>query len=174
MNATPPEANTEYSRLRGALFASSALAALLLLVAEFTPLFEVRTAGSAGVRAVGSGSHHGYALVPIALLGVAFGYAVWAAASRPALLGLGTLGVIALLIGLIGDLPDASASGIVLSASHYVEARSSPSAGFYMETLGAVLLIITSASGLLLAASPSRDRKRSRPPAPTAPRANAS
>jgi hypothetical protein len=174
MNATPPEANTEYSRLRAAIFASSALAAVLLVVAEFTSLFEVRTAGTGGMRAVGTGSHHGYALVPIALLTIAFGYAAFAAGSRPALVGLGALGAIALLIALLGDLPDASASGIVLTASHYVDARSSPSAGFFMETLGAVLLIITSAAGFLLAASPSDGRKRARPPAPTAPRANVS
>ena len=82
------------------------LGALLLLVAEFTTLFDVRTARQpARVRSVGTGSHHGYALVPIAVLAAAFGYAVWAAASRPALLAIGALGVIALLIGLLADLP---------------------------------------------------------------------
>jgi hypothetical protein len=42
---------------------------VLLLVAEFTTLFDVRTAASATViKSVGTGSHDAYALVPIALL----------------------------------------------------------------------------------------------------------
>ena len=113
MNATPPEANTEYSRgaapsgrdsapagtatsplacppasdqiqarfpewWRGpasdvsaaAILAGGLLGALLLLVAEFTTLFEVhgRRRPRCRIRSVGTGSHHAYALVPIALL----------------------------------------------------------------------------------------------------------
>ena len=67
-------------------------------------------------------------------------YGVWQANSRPALLAIGLLGVIALLIALLGDLPDAQASGIVLRAGHYDAASSSPGLGIYLETLGAVLL----------------------------------
>ncbi len=193
MNATPPEANTEYSRgvevssddfasgsrrdsrarsstratakgpFDAAILASALLGALLLLVAEFTTLFEVRTAASGTVRSVGTGSHHGYALVPIALLAAAFGYAVWAVASRPALLAIGALGVLALLISLLGDLPDTNASGLVLSASHYVSASSTPSAGFYMETLGAVVLLITCVSGFLLIGPPGARSPRRTP-----------
>ena len=60
----------------------------------------------------------------------------------------------ALLIGLIGDLPDASSNRIELVLGHYVEANSKPSAGFYMETLGAVILLITCVWGFLLAGPP--------------------
>jgi hypothetical protein len=139
-----------------AVLVGALLGALLLLVAEFTTLFSVRAAtSSAPVKSVGTGSHHAYALVPIALLTAALAYGVWAAGSRPALLAVGLLGLIALLIALFGDLPDAHASGLIGSTStHYTTASSSPSAGLYMETLGAVVLIITCVSGFLLIGGP--------------------
>jgi hypothetical protein len=141
------------------------LGALLLLVAEFTTLFEVRTAaGGAVVKSVGTGAHHSYALIPIALFVVFLSFAVQRAGSRPALLAIGLMGVVVLLIALLGDQPDAHASGLVGNAStHFVSASSKPSAGLYMETLGAVVLLITCVCGFLLLGPPpsSRSRKRS-------------
>ncbi len=127
MNATPPEANSEYSRgpepfegdfspqvsapgRRGAassqgsgvgagrgagvaILAGGLLGALLLLVAEFTTLFEVSSGrGRRRCKSVGTGSHHAYALVPIALLAAALAYGVWRVGSRPALLSIGVSG----------------------------------------------------------------------------------
>ncbi len=211
MNATPPEAKTEYSRasersesdsgasadgdsavdrrgsrrarggtadraadtaatapalVRRAILIGGLLGALLLLVAEFTTLFEIRTsAGAAPIKSVGTGSHHTYALVPIAVLVIALSIAVYAALSRPALLSIGILAVITLLIALLGDLPDAHATGLVGGgAQHYVTASSTPSAGLYMETLGGVVLLITSVCGFLLLGPPPRStRRRSAP-----------
>ena len=61
------------------------------------------------------------------------------------------LGLIALVIALVGDLPDARASGLVgSSATRFLEARSSPAVGLYLETLGAVLLLLASGLGLLM------------------------
>ena len=207
MNATPPEAKTEYSRgtqrsgsgfdgspdrestgetrsskrtggrgsdpsprppaiIRGAILVGGLLGGLLLLVAEFTTLFEIRTsAGATPIKSVGTGSHHTYALVPIAVLAVVLTIAVYTAVSRPALLSIGILAVITLLIALLGDLPDAHASGLVGGgAQHYVAASSTPSAGLYMETLGGVVLLITSVCGfLLLGSPPGTARRRSAP-----------
>ena len=148
------------------IFAAGLLGALLLLVAEFTTLFDVHAAtSSAAVSTVGTGSHHGYALVPIALLAALLAGAVWARGSRPALLAIGVLGVIALLIALLGDLPDAQASGLIGStSSHYVTASSTPSAGLYMETLGAVVLVITCVCGFLLLGPPVGRARPRRPP----------
>jgi hypothetical protein len=99
------------------------------------------------------------ALLPIALLVMFLSYAVWRAVSRPALLSLGVLGLIVLLISLLGDLPDAHASGLIgSSVTHFASANSRPSAGFYMETLAAVLLLITCVSGFLLLGAPSQRR----------------
>jgi hypothetical protein len=186
MNSTPPEANTEYSRgdvvsegpdaarggagsavsqgsgegsqrLATGLFAVAMLGALLLLVAEFTTLFTVHVSGVAKpLRTVSGGSHHSYAMALIAACATILAFAVWRAASRPALLGLGLVGIAALLIALLGDLSDATASGLILTSSHYVEAKSTPSAGFFIEMLGALLLVIVCASGFLLTAPPGR------------------
>jgi hypothetical protein len=177
MTTTPPGANPEYSRgqtvsgrvsddesgvvrrspprgaaTRLAALGVSLLGALLLLVAEFTTLFVVRTAaGTRPVESTSTGSHHAYALIPIALLVVVLTLGVWQSRSRVALLAIGLLGVIALLIALLGDLPDAQASGLVGSiTTHFASATSSPSTGLYLETLGAVVLMISSGLGLML------------------------
>lgn len=138
------------------ILAGSLLAALLLLVAEFTTLYQVHVATSlTPVDSVSGGSDHSYAMVPLALLAAALGIGVWRSGSRPALLAIGVIGVVAVLIALVGDLPDAQATGLAGSAaSHYVNASSTPSAGLYMETLGAILLIATCGLGFLMLGSP--------------------
>jgi len=61
------------------------------------------------------------------------------------------LGIVTLLIALLGDLPDAHATGLIGSGTaQYVEGTSTSSAGLYMETLGAILLLISGGVGLLL------------------------
>jgi hypothetical protein len=170
MIRTPPEANSEYSRgipaspgvsaprssVLLAVLVAGWLSAVILIVAEFTPLYRVRlTSGGVLIKSVSTGSHQSYALIPIALLAAFLAFGVWRTGSRPALLAIGTLGILALLISLVGDLPDAHASGLVGSqATHYQTATSRPSAGFYMETLGAVLLLITCVCGFLLLGAP--------------------
>ena len=65
--------------------------------------------------------------------------------NRLSLLATGALAVVALLIALLRDLPSAQATGVT---SSYVLAKATPSAGFYLETLGAIVLLITAAAGL--------------------------
>jgi hypothetical protein len=162
-HAAPGAEATASGALPAALFAGGLLGALLLLVAEFTTLFEVHVAvAGTPVKSVATGPHHSYAMALIAIVAAALAFAVWRAASWPALVALGVLGLTALLIALLGDLPDANATGLVLTSSHYVEANATPSAGFYMETLGAVVLLLTSVCGLLLIAPPLELRRRPR------------
>ena len=97
-----------------------------------------------------------FALLELLLAGF-FALVFWRLGSRPALLAVGALGVISLLIALFGDLPDAHASGLVGTATtHYEQASASPSAGLYLETLGAVLLMITCGCGFLLLGAPAK------------------
>jgi hypothetical protein len=144
------------------ILAGSLLAALLLLVAEFTTLYQVHVATSlTAVRSVSGGSNHSYAMVPLALLAAALGIGVWRSGARPALLAIGVIGVVAALIALVGDLSDAQATGLAGSAAtRYVNASSTPSAGLYMETLGAILLIATSGLGFLMLGAPLPSRLR--------------
>jgi hypothetical protein len=140
------------------VFGAALLGALLLVVAELTTLYVVRTSDSHAVlKSVGTGPHHSYGLIPVAVLSVILGWGVWRPGSRPALLAIGVLGVLSLLISLIGDLPDAHGSGLIeTSGNHFAQAGSSASTGLYMETLGAVVLIVTSVSGFLLIGSGSQ------------------
>ena len=175
--SAPPEASTEYSRgpeaseavvarisapssepreshgiAVAAVVLAAALGALLILVSQFTALYHVHVAtSSAPIRTVGTGVNHAWAPVPIALLAAVLAFAVYRKGSRTALVALMVLGIVTLLIALLGDLPDAHATGIVGSgASQYAEGTSTPSAGLYMETLGAILLLLSGGVGLLM------------------------
>ena len=129
------------------------------MVAEFTTLFTVHVeTSSVPIKTVTGGSHHSYALIPIALLAAALAVGVFRDGSRTALVAIGLLGIVALLIALLGDLPDAHATGVTGStAARYVTASSQPSAGLYLETLGAIVYVMTCGVGLL-AVAPQRGR----------------
>ena len=182
MNASEPEAGVEYSRAPGAargrfgrlpgasgapLWAATALGligALLLIVAEFTPLAHLASSarGTSALPSLQTGSHNAYALVPLALLAGAFSVAARGGRGgrgRLPMLAVGVLGLVALGIALIGDLPDAQATGLIRHGSiGYVSAAASPAAGFYLETLGSVLLLISAAAGVLLLPGDGRSR----------------
>jgi hypothetical protein len=131
--------------------------ALLLAASEFTNLYSIHIATSrAAIQSLTGGSHNSYALLPIAVLAVLLAYGAARDGSRVAMLALGALGVLALLIALIGDLPDAQASGLLLRSGHFETASSSPSVGLYFETLGAVMLLIAAGVGFLLGGPPAR------------------
>jgi hypothetical protein len=175
MNVSEPEADTEYSRApraseargrglagvsgatRIAVAAGALLAGLLLFIAEFEPLFAVRTSARNGVtRTVVAGSHHAYGLIPIAVLAVVLAFVWWRSMSRLPALAMAVLGVAALVIALGRDLPDAQASGIARSHGTYVAAAASPRAALYLETAGGVILLLAGVGGLLLGPSPAR------------------
>jgi hypothetical protein len=145
--------------LTSAILAGGLLGAVLLLVAEFTTLYTVRAStGGFLIKSVSGGSNHSYALIPVALLAALLAYAVFRAGSRPALLAIGVLAIVVLLISLVGDLPDAHFNGRLVGSptTHLTLTNSRPSAGFYMETLGALVLLITCVSGFLMLGAPPR------------------
>jgi hypothetical protein len=133
------------------------LGAALLLASEFTTLYTVHLASNgAQVNSVSTSSHDSYALIPIAIVVAILALGAGLMGSRLSLLAVGVLGVVTLLIALVGDLPDAQASGVVSSAGHYQSAKATPTTGLYLETLGAVLLVIVSGCGLLIAGPAAR------------------
>jgi hypothetical protein len=137
----------------GALLAGLATAgAALLAAAEPLTLYTLHV--SSARAPIGSSlvsAHDSYALVPVAVLAAALAWGVWRRGSRVGLAALAALGVTALLIALLGDLPDAHASGVVrLAGGHFALARATPGLGFYLETLGALVLLAVGVCGLLL------------------------
>jgi hypothetical protein len=124
--------------------------AALLVVAELVDLYHVVSPDGqlvAGTKATQTGGdHHSYALLVIglAVLGATLA-ARWAA--QPLLaVAVGALGLIALLIVLIGDLPDVTSSG--LTNGPLEEAEANPAIGFWLELAGALVVLV---SGLALA-----------------------
>src|SRR2546429_5244666 len=155
MNGTRPEAEIKYSRAQGAsgaalprraavlgrrrhrlrlvVLTGGLLGAALLLVAEFAPLLQVHSSASDRVvKTVATGVHHSYALLPVALLAAGLACVIWRTRSRLALLASALLGLLALVIALLGDLPDAQASGLIGTATtRLATASSSPRVGLY-------------------------------------------
>jgi hypothetical protein len=122
--------------------------AALLIVAEFLPLYEIRTITTVpeGGR-TSTGAHHGYALlvVGIAMLPMAVGAV--RGGSRPAAFALLVLSAIALFVALAIDLPDLNETGLIGRTYEQAEAR--PRVGFLIETLGATLALLGSIGTLL-------------------------
>jgi hypothetical protein len=194
MSATPPEANTEYSREKArsrgsrrrrpaplpvltgsislAIFACGLVGAVLLVISEFTHLYAIHIASQhAPVSTIRGGSHNSYAFIPIALLALALAFGAARERSHVSLLALAALGITSLLIALLGDLPDAQASGLLMRGGHLVMANANPTVGMYLESLGSIALILAGGLGLLLGPRPAPPPPRSRPaPRPPRPR----
>ena len=141
----------EYPRgLRSAVVGLAVAGAVLLVAAEFTTLYGVHIASrSAPIQTVSGGSNNSYAMIPIAALAVFLALAGIGGGGRWALIALGAVGVVALLISLVGDLPSAHHAGPIHLGGRYVNGSSKPDLGMYLETLGAVLLVVAAGLGLL-------------------------
>jgi hypothetical protein len=134
----------------------AAAGAVLLVVAEFTTLYGVHVASrSAPIQVISGGSNNSYAMIPIAILAVFLALAGIGGGGRWALGALALVGVVALLISLVGDLPGAHQSNhLIRFGGKFVLGGSKPSAGMYIETMGAVLLVVAAGLGLLFGEPP--------------------
>jgi hypothetical protein len=158
-----PSANA----LRFALLAVAAAGVICLLLATFATVIEIKVGTTTKVpdhdTHLSGWDRHGPALVLIALFAAAM-IAGALRGARPAMVALAVLGLVALLIAVIGDVPDLDETGFI--GEVYEDAAAGPKAGFYLETLGAVLLLVS--GGLMLwlpaASAPApRVRERERP-----------
>ena len=145
-----------------ALSAAAVAGPALLIVSDFTPLFEVQ-AVTAKLKAVSGGRNHMYAMLVIGLVAVPMAYGAIRPGSRPAMVAMVVLGLAAIGVALLKDLPDAAGENTLRTT--YEQAQGIPQLGFYLETLGAVLVLIAGAGGLLLSGG------RPQPSLGTAPRA---
>jgi hypothetical protein len=168
MSAPPREATNDYSTgsrpprggFRGLLEGSpagrlglaglAAAAIVMLLISGFLTLITIETGLTTLDTRSGFEQHSitmlllGLAAVPM-LLGALRG-------ARPAMIALAAIGVVVIVIALTVDLPDALDEG--LYGERYEGAEASPAIGFFVETLGGVLLLLS--GGLLLFLTPSR------------------
>jgi hypothetical protein len=142
-----------------AVVGTAALGALIVIASQFATLYSVHVAtSSVPVKTVGTGANHAYASLPLGLLALVLALAASRLATRSALAGVVVLGVATLLIALLGDLPDTRASGLISAGgAQYLPGASRASAGLYLETLGAVLMLVGGGVGfLMLGGSPAR------------------
>jgi hypothetical protein len=170
MSAAPRDTASQYSKglaaLRGAfsrvasgiaarpdlvrwgLAAVGFVGAILLILSEFSTVTHVKVITVVLPKSERNGFDQnsgamlilGLVALPM-LVGAAWGSA------RPAMIAVGGIGVIALLIALVGDLPDVTKVGTIFR-ERYEDARAEAQIGFTFEWLGAVLLILS--AGLML------------------------
>jgi len=145
---TAPE-TTAPGRLTTLLLVPLLLGAVLLLVAEFLPLYEIRaiTAVPEGGQK-STGAHHGYAQAVIGLALVPMAWGAVRGGSRPAAIAALVLSIIALFVALAIDLPDLNETGLIGRTYDQAEAR--PRVGFFVETLGATLALLGAIGTLVL------------------------
>jgi hypothetical protein len=115
------------------------IAGVLLFIAEFLDLFQVETGQGLVVHQAGAeqgtGENHAYAM---ALIGIGVIVATMVTRSSGAwapAAGVMALGAVAVAIALIGDLPDATSSGLT---TKFESANAHPAAGFWLELAGGV------------------------------------
>ncbi len=146
MAASAPE-TTAPGRLTTLLLGVILLGAVLLIVAEFLPLYEIRVVTAVpkgGHHSVGA--HHGYALLVIGLALIPMAWGAVMGGSKPAAIAALVLSVIALFVALGIDLPDLNETGLI--GRTYDQAQARPRVGFFVETLGATLALLGSIGAL--------------------------
>jgi len=153
----PPIPSTNGLRLGLAVVAS--VGAICLLLATFATIIEIKVGTTTKVpdhdTHLSGWDRHGPALLLIALFGAVM-IAGALRGARPAMAALLVLGLVALLIAVIGDVPDLDETGFI--GEVYEDAAAGPKAGFYLETLGAVLLLAS--GGLMLTLAAERPARR--------------
>ena len=120
------------------------LGASLLILAEFLDLYRVQR-GVVVVREQTGGDHHSYALLVAGVAAIAAVLVARTSGAWPPAAAAATLGLVALLVVVFGDLPDANSSGLTADARL---AEADPAAGLWVELAGAIL---TTTAGAVLA-----------------------
>jgi hypothetical protein len=138
-------------RTQTLLVFACAAGAALLAASEFMTLFEFTPPGGEAISARDAGDQHGYAQLVLAGMALVLLVVAMATArsdgeqglslSRIAAFGIAVCGVVALLLFLIGDLPDVNKIG-TLNDNSYINAKAEPKAGFWLEMVGSLVLAV--------------------------------
>jgi hypothetical protein len=144
-------------RTESLLVLACAASAGILAASEFMTLFEFTPPGGEAIKSLSAGDQHGYAQLVLAGMALALlTVAIATASSEPgdglslsrvAAVGVAVCGVVALILFLVGDLPDVNKEG-TLDDDSFINAEAEPKAGFWFEMIGSVLL---AACGVALA-----------------------
>src|SRR3954451_7131829 len=128
--------------LRLGLLAAASAGVICLLLATFATVIEIKVGTTTKIpyhdTHLSGWDRHGPALLIIALFAAAMIVGAVRGA-RPAMAALAVLGLAALLIAIVGDVPDLNETGFI--GQVYEDAAAGPKSGFYLETLGGVMLL---------------------------------
>lgn len=110
-----------------------------LVYAEFSDLYKIVALSGPVLDTRAAADQHSHAVLVIGLgAGVAVLLARLTSSPLPAL-AAAALGIVALAIALIGDLPDVTSSGFISGGE---EAEAQPAAGFWLELVGGVVVTV--------------------------------
>jgi hypothetical protein len=129
------------------LVLACAAASAMLAASQFINLFELTPPGGEAIQAIDASDQHGYATLVLAVfslvllvVGIA---AKGEAVAQVAAFAVAACGVVALLIFLVVDLPDANTIGNLDDAREsFIDAKAEPVAGFWLELVGSLVLAI--------------------------------
>lgn len=117
--------------------------ALALAASEFMIAFQFTPPGGEALREVTGGDRHGYSNVILAVATLAVMGVAIVTGSRPAANAVAALGIVALLLFLVVDLPDVGQRGSLRDPLRdLATAEAVPQNGFWMQAIGAVALAV--------------------------------
>ena len=138
-------------RTESLLVLACAGAAAMLAASQFIPLFELTPPGGEALAEVDAADQHGYATLVLAAFSLVL-LVVGITAANEALaqisaFAVAACGIVALLIFLVGDLPDANQVGTLDDPREsFIDAKAEPQAGFWFELVGALVLAVCGAA----------------------------
>jgi hypothetical protein len=164
MSAAPREAQGQDSRktlglraglgtaraIRIALLVAAVAGGVCLVVATFSTIIQI-TVGTTSKIAdrdthLSGWDRHSFALLLIGGFALVMTVGAWRGA-RPAMAAIAVAGIAALLIALLGDLPDVHKTGVI--GQRFAEAEAKPGVGFYLEIVGSGLVVLAGVVRLL-------------------------
>jgi hypothetical protein len=115
----------------------------LLFASQFMNIFELNSAGPTAQRLIDSTDQHWYAMAVLGLYAALAAAGAVAAGSKPLAVSVAVAGVVALLLFLLIDLPDAGKTGTLNSETvSFLTAKADPAGGFWIELIGALVLAV--------------------------------
>lgn len=145
-----------------------AAAAAMLGASQFTDIFHLTPPGGEALQAISSKDQHGYATLVLAIFALVLILVSLTARDEQlkqvAAMAVAICGLIALLIFLIGDLPDVNKVGTLDDPRQsFIDAEAKPVAGFWLELVGSLVLTVCGAALATMrprAAGSSNDERR--------------
>jgi len=144
-------------------------AAAMLGASQFTDIFHLTPPGGEALQAISSRDQHGYATLVLAIFALVLLLVTLAARDEQlrqvAAMAVAVCGLIALLIFLIGDLPDVNKIGTLDDPRQsFIDAEAKPVAGFWLELVGSLVLTVCGAALATMrpgaARGPDHERRR--------------